>query len=165
MPDTSPSLLETTLAAARADQETVTSDDKPTTSRLPDGMTTREVPIHLDDRGSVVEMFDTRWNCHPDPIDFVYSFTLRPGIVKGWGLHQHHEDRYFLLQGEMELVLYDVRPDSSTYGQVSKIYLSPHNHRLVNIAAFVWHADHNVGSTDVMVVNFPTMQYDHKSPD
>ncbi|MGY9056106.1 MAG: dTDP-4-dehydrorhamnose 3,5-epimerase family protein, partial [Alphaproteobacteria bacterium] len=38
-------------------------------------------------------------------------------------------------------------------------------HRLVNIPAFVWHADHNVGSTDVMVVNFPTMQYDHKSPD
>jgi dTDP-4-dehydrorhamnose 3,5-epimerase len=71
MPDPLPSLLETTLAAARADEETVTSEGKPT-SKLPDGMRTREVPRHLDDRGSVVELYDTRWNWHPDPINFVW---------------------------------------------------------------------------------------------
>ena len=71
MPDPLPSLLETKLAAARADEETVTSEGKPT-SKLPDGMRTREVPRHLDDRGSVVELYDTRWNWHPDPINFVW---------------------------------------------------------------------------------------------
>ena len=93
-------LLDQTLAAAKADQQTVSNDGKPV-AKLPDGMRMREVPTHIDDRGSVVEMFDTRWDWHPDPIEFVYSFTIRPGIVKGWGLHQHHEDRYFLLQGKL----------------------------------------------------------------
>lgn len=161
---TNQTLLDQTLAAAKADAQTVTGEGQPI-AKLPDGMTFREVPTHGDDRGSVVEMFDTRWGWHPDPVGFVYSFIIRPGVVKGWGLHQRHEDRYFLLQGEMELVLFDVRPESSTYGQVSKVYLSGYNRRIINVPANVWHADHNVGSTDVLVVNFPTIQYDHSAPD
>lgn len=164
MPTNSKNLLETTLAAAAADKQTVTSDGVPIQA-LPDGMRKRESPLHLDDRGSIIEMFDTRWNWHPDPIEFVYSFTIRPGIVKGWGLHKHHEDRYFLLRGQMEIVLYDVRPESSTYGQISKIRLGEHNRGLVNVPANVWHADFNFGETEVLVVNFPTIQYDHTAPD
>ncbi len=124
-----------------------------------------EVPTHLDPRGSVFEVFDTRWNWHPDPFVFAYCFTIRPGWVKGWGLHKRHQDRYFLLQGEMELVFYDVRPQSSTYGKISRIRLSAHNRRIVNVPTFVWHADHNIGSDDVMVINFPTTPYDHADPD
>ena len=96
---------------------------------------------------------------------FAYCFTVRPGIIKGWGLHQQHEDRYCLLQGEMELVLYDVRPNSRTRGQVSRIVLSEYNRRIVNIPRLVWHADFNIGATDALVVNFPTKPYDHANPD
>ena len=157
-------LLAETLAAARADARTVTPEGVPLRT-LPDGMTTRDSVTHVDDRGTVTEMFDPRWNWHPEPIVFAYNFTIRPGVVKGWGLHQRHEDRYFLLRGEMELVLYDVRPESPTCGQVSKIFLSERHPRLVNVPANVWHADHNIGDVDVLVVNFPTIQYDHSAPD
>ena len=111
------------------------------------------------------EIFDRRWNWHPDPIVFAYCFTVRPGVVKGWGLHKEHEDRYVLLQGELELVVYDVRPDSKTKGEVRKIHLSEQNRQLVNIPRFVWHADRNIGSKDALVVNFPTAPYDHANPD
>ena len=33
------------------------------------------------------------------------------------------------------------------------------------IPAGIWHADHNIGSRDAVVVNFPTIPYDHASPD
>jgi dTDP-4-dehydrorhamnose 3,5-epimerase len=112
-----------------------------------------------------VELYDPRWDWHPDPLVFAYCFTLRPGYVKGWNLHKLHEDRYVILQGEMELVLYDVRPDSSTCGKISRIVLSEHNRRLVNIPRFIWHADHNIGTRDAVVVNFPTTAYDHANPD
>ncbi|WP_420013529.1 hypothetical protein [Tateyamaria sp.] len=65
----------------------------------------------------------------------------------------------------MELVLYDVRPDSSTYGKVSKIVLSEDQPKIVSVPSNVWHADHNIGDTEVLVVNFPTIQYDHSAPD
>jgi len=35
----------------------------------------------------------------------------------------------------------------------------------VNVPRNVWHADRNVGSTDVVVVNLPTTPYNHANPD
>lgn len=146
------------------DSQTVTPDGQ-STLPVPEGVTFHDVTTHVDDRGSVCEIFDPRWGWHPDPVVFVYTFSIRPGMIKGWGLHKNHEDRYFLLSGELEVVLYDDRPDSSTRGLVSKIYLSEYRRRLMNIPTGVWHADHNIGSKDAIVVNCPTIQYDHTSPD
>src|SRR4051794_2591683 len=93
------SLLDQTLAAAVHDSPTVTSDGQPL-RRLTEGVIIRDLPTHIDERGSVFEVFDARWSSHPDPLVFAYCFTIRPGIVKGWNLHKEHEDRYVLLQGE-----------------------------------------------------------------
>lgn len=65
----------------------------------------------------------------------------------------------------MEAVLYDERPDSPTFRLVANIVLSEYRGRLMNIPARVWHADRNLGSQDVVVVNFPTIPYDHANPD
>ena len=143
------------------DMQTVTAEGEQLGS-LPHGMTVRDVITHTDDRGTVLEVFDPRWGWHEEPLVFSYVFTIRPGVIKGWGLHEHHEDRYALLFGEMELVCYDAREDSPTYGEISKLVLSEHRRRLVNVPAGVWHADRNIGSRDVVVVNFPTIQYDRR---
>jgi len=133
--------------------------------QLPDGVTFRDAVTHVDDRGSVCELFDPRWGWTDDPLVFAYVFTLRPGVVKGWGMHLEHEDRYFILYGDLEVVLYDDRPDSPTRGLVAKIYLSEHQRRLMNIPQGVWHANRNVGTRDLTLINFPTRPYDHASPD
>lgn len=67
--------------------------------------------------------------------------------------------------GEMEVVMYDERPDSPTKGLVSKVVLSEYRRRLMNVPAGVWHADHNIGPTNCVIVNFPTIPYDHADPD
>ena len=61
-------------------------------------------------------------------------------------------------------MLYDERPGSPTEGLVSKIVLSEHRRRLMNIPAGVWHAERNLGSTNVVVINSP-IPYDHSNPD
>ena len=146
------------------DPPSVTADGTPL-AQLPDGVTFRDVPVHVDDRGFVVEAFDPRWGWHADPFAFAYVFTIRPGKIKGWGVHMRHEDRYFILYGDMEIVLYDEREDSPTNGLVAKVVLTEHKRRLMNIPAGIWHANRNVGSKDVTVVNFPTIPYDHADPD
>jgi dTDP-4-dehydrorhamnose 3,5-epimerase len=157
-------LLEATIAAAKKDVATVSSKGE-SLRRLTHGVVIRRLVTHTDFRGSVTELYDPRWGFHPDPLVFSYLFTIRPGVVKGWSLHQRHEDRYVLLQGEMELVLYDPRPDSPTCGEVCTIVLSEYDRCIVNIPVHVWHADRNIGSRDVVAVNFPTIQYDHTDPD
>lgn len=133
--------------------------------QLPHGARLRDVVTHVDARGSLFEAYDPRWGWHDAPLVYAYCVTIRPGITKGWGYHEHHDDRYLIVSGEMEVVLYDDRPDSPTCGLVSKIVLSHYRRQLLCIPARVWHADHNIGSTDVMFMNFPTQPYDHANPD
>ena len=146
------------------DKQTVTTHGE-SIQTLPAGVTFHDVKTHVDERGVVCEMFDTRWGWHNDPLVFTYFYTIRPGAIKGWGIHKKHEDRYFILFGEMEVVLYDERPESATCGQVSKVVMSEYRRQLMNIPAGVWHANRNIGSKDAVVVNFPTIPYDHENPD
>jgi dTDP-4-dehydrorhamnose 3,5-epimerase len=158
------SLLETTLAAARRDVQMATPAGEPV-RRLTHGVQIRRLSTHVDFRGSVCELFDPRWGWHPDPLVFTYFFTIHPGVVKGWNLHREHEDRYAIIHGELELVLFDPRPGSPTCGEVCTIRLSEKDRSLVNVPKNVWHADRNIGTTDLLVVNFPTTPYDHANPD
>lgn len=149
---------------AQRDRQTVSPAGE-SLAQLPDGVILRDIPIQIDDRGSVRELFDLRWNWCPEPVQFVYSFSIRPGMIKGWGLHKLHQDRYYVLSGEVEVVLYDERPASPTHGLISKIVLSEYRGRVMNIPAGIWHADRNLGTKDALVVNFPTIPYDHANPD
>ncbi|HEV7457572.1 MAG TPA: dTDP-4-dehydrorhamnose 3,5-epimerase family protein [Roseococcus sp.] len=158
------SIFDDTMAAAVQDGATVTPEGTPL-RRLTHGVTLRRLPTHADARGTVTELFDPRWGTHPDPLVFAYTFSIRPGVVKGWNLHRRHQDRYAIIAGEMLLVLYDPRPESPTYGEVCTIVLSEYDRCLVNVPENVWHADYNIGTRDVLVVNFPTIPYDHADPD
>jgi dTDP-4-dehydrorhamnose 3,5-epimerase len=146
------------------DPATVTPDGE-SLAELPDGVTFREAVTHVDSRGSVTELFDERWDWHPDPLVFCYVFTVRPKQVKGWGMHLEHEDRYFVLFGELSIVMYDAREGSPTRGLVATVVLSEYRRRLMNVPTGVWHANHNIGDRDAVCINFPTRPYDHESPD
>jgi dTDP-4-dehydrorhamnose 3,5-epimerase len=132
---------------------------------LPEGAEIRDLVTHSDERGTVCELYDDRWGFSGDPVVFAYLFTIRPGMAKGWGVHHEHDDRYAFLSGELEVALYDGREDSVTAGLESRLVLSIHHRRLLSIPRGVWHAERNIGSVDVQVVNFPTIPYDHTNPD
>ena len=119
----------------------------------------------MDERGALCELLDERWGWSKEPLVYSYLWTVRPGITKGWGFHMEHEDRYAILFGEVEVLLYDERPDSSTRGQVCSVVLSEFRRRLSNIPAEVWHATRNLGGKDAGLVNFPTKPYEHENPD
>jgi dTDP-4-dehydrorhamnose 3,5-epimerase len=132
---------------------------------LPDGVTVFNLTTHIDERGSLFEVYNPRWGWHHDPIVFGHIFTVRPGYVKGWGMHKLHEDRYCLLFGELQLVLYDDRKKSPTRGLVSVIEMSEYHRKLVNIPPGIWHAAKNVGFRDAAVLDTPTKPYDYQNPD
>ncbi len=161
---TSSGLAQHLEQAGQQDRQMVTADGKSCAVMI-DGVHMRDLVLHTDDRGTVCEMYDPRWEWHPDPLVFSYFYTIRPGLIKGWAMHKKHDDRYCLLQGEMKVVLYDARTDSPTKGHVLELYLTEQRRQLFSLPQGVWHADQNIGSKDCLVVNFPTIQYDHASPD
>lgn len=156
-------LFDRLLGSSVKDRPTVTPEGV-ALDRLVDGTRIRPLTTHCDLRGTVMEIMDERWDGQ-EPIVSAYTFTIRPGVVKGWNLHRRHKDRYVVLSGEMELVMFDPRPGSPTFGLTRRVTLSEHHRALVEVPIDVWHADHNFGTRDVCVVNFPTEAYRHDDPD
>jgi dTDP-4-dehydrorhamnose 3,5-epimerase len=152
------------IEVAKKDISTVTSDGKPKL-KLIDGVIVRPAFTLTDDRGSLCEILSPAWGVHAAPINYVYQFTIRPGKIKGWHLHKLHDDRIFVSQGHVKVVLYDTRETSPTYKMVNEIYRTELQRTIMVIPAFVFHAHQNIGSTDALFVSMPTRPYNHEDPD
>ncbi|MGD0541419.1 MAG: dTDP-4-dehydrorhamnose 3,5-epimerase family protein [Tepidisphaeraceae bacterium] len=148
----------------KQDVETVTPDGKPV-GGLIEGVVIRYATTQIDDRGTLCEILRPDWNVHPAPFTYVYQFTIRPGMAKGWHQHHQHDDRIFLSQGTVKVVLYDPRKDSPTFGMINEIHRSELHRSVMVIPQFVWHAHQNIGTTDALFVSMPTRAYNHASPD
>lgn len=96
---------------------------------------------------------------------YAYRITVRPGRIKGWGMHRIQSDRYVTVSGRARVVLFDGRTGSPTYQRVAEFHFTDETPGTLLIPPGVWHADQNIGDTDVMIVNFPTHAYDPERPD
>jgi dTDP-4-dehydrorhamnose 3,5-epimerase len=151
-------------SSPKKDKQTVTVDGRPLT-RLIDGVIIRSSVTHVDDRGTLCEIHAPHTAPLPDPLVSVYQFTIRPGKIKGWHVHHLHNDRIFISQGQVKVVLYDSRQHSPTYGFINEIYRTELDRTLMVIPAFVFHAHQNIGTTDALFVSMPTRAYQHDDPD
>jgi len=123
---------------------------------------TRPVP-HED--GHVIEIVRTDWDVVDRPVVQVHMTTTFPGRIRAWGLHQHLHDRLFVAAGLVEIVCYDGRLDSPTYGWLNRFTFSDRNPGLLDVPPNVYHGWKNVGVTEAIVINMPTSLYDHERPD
>ena len=119
----------------------------------------------VDDRGFLIEIYNPSLKFWREPIVYSYGVLIRPGRIKGWGMHKLQTDRYFVATGCLRVVLYDGRTDSPSYRRFSEFYFTDASPGLLRIPAGVWHADQNWGDTDALIVNFPTEPYDRANPD
>ena len=146
------------------DRPSVGADGRELASRIAGVLLERLAPL-ADHRGSLVRVLDTREPFWIEPIVYAYEFTIRPGRIKGWGMHEHQTDRYFVAGGKIRIVLYDGRPESPSHELIEQFFFTESTPGLLRIPPGVWHADQNWGDSDARVLNFPTRAYDHTSPD
>ena len=165
MPDSSvSSQAKAVIKNAIQDRQTVHSDGASVTPLIA-GVVIQPSTTHEDDRGTLCEIMSPYRPPHPAPLVYVYQFTIRPGKIKGWHSHHLHDDRIFISQGHVRVVLYDNRSDSPTFGSVNEIYRTEHDRTVMVIPAHVFHAHENIGSTDALFISMPTRTYNHSDPD
>lgn len=152
------------ISNTRKDTQTVTSNGQ-RVRPLISGVVIQPAVTHVDERGTLCEILSPDRPPHPAPLISVYQFTIRPGKIKGWHVHHLHDDRIFISQGHVKVVLYDDRPGSPTYGMVNEIYRSELDRTLMVIPAYVFHAHQNIGSNDALFISMPTRPYQHDDPD
>lgn len=148
----------------RRDSQLATPDGRPLVSLI-DGVRIREARTIPDHRGSICVTYDPRWGFTDEPLVYSYQVTIRPGVVKGWILHETYDDRLFLSTGSFKWVLYDAREGSPSQGKVNELFFDEHHRSLLRIPRGIWHAVENIGTEDCLMINHPTAPYDYENPD
>jgi dTDP-4-dehydrorhamnose 3,5-epimerase len=156
-------LDESTLAAIQ-DVATVRKDGTRLDTYL-DGVRTFAPTVHVDHRGRLFEVYPGQNEFCTEPVVYCYAWSVRPGTMKGWGLHLEKSDRYTLLAGEAVTVLFDARLDSPTHGKVQKVFLTEQGIRQVSIPTGIWHLTVNLADRELCMINHPTRAYRHDNPD
>lgn len=146
------------------DRPTVTPDWEPLQDPI-EGVNLKWVRPVPDERGEICEVYRPSWGLHPAPLAYIYQCVVRPGVIKGWVVHERQDDRIFTSFGFMQWVLYDAREGSPTRGRINEFNLGERNRATFCIPSGVYHAVRNVGVVDAVFINTPTREYEHGRPD
>lgn len=124
----------------------------------------KKLKLIPDDRGRLMEILRSDEGIFEN-FGQVYMTTAYPGIVKAWHYHKKQDDHFTCISGTMCLALYDARKDSPTYKEVNDFIINLDNPILVKIPKHVYHGFKCVGNKEAIVINVPTLPYNHKDPD
>ncbi|MFI5206490.1 MAG: dTDP-4-dehydrorhamnose 3,5-epimerase family protein [Gemmatimonadales bacterium] len=137
---------------------------EPPAKQLIDGVKTKKLAVHADERGRLMEMLRADDELYKK-FGQVYLTSAYPGAVKAWHYHEKQVDHFTCVHGMMKVVLYDDRKDSPTQGLVNEFFLGVHNPILLRIPAGVYHGFKCVSEHEALIVNVPTEMYHYDKPD
>jgi dTDP-4-dehydrorhamnose 3,5-epimerase len=116
-----------------------------------------------NDRGYLQEI----WRDDEDGASHVrqiYTTCTREGVVKAWYKHAKQVDTFFVLEGQMRLLLVDDRPDAVSRGAVEEFLLSAAEPRLLTLPPGIWHGFRSL-SGNLVVLHANSRPYRFEEPD
>ena len=109
-----------------------------------DGVKVKNLVRHPDERGYVMEILRA-----DEPIfqqfGQMYLTACYPGIIKAWHAHRKQTDFFCCIGGMAKVVLYDMRADSPTKGQLDVYTIGWQNPTVLVIPKDVHHGFTAVG--------------------
>ncbi len=116
-----------------------------------------------DERGTILHMLK-KTDEYFQEFGEIYFSTVHPGAIKGWHRHFPAVLNYAVVSGNIKLVLYDEREESSTKGELMELFIGEENYCLVQIPSGVWNGFKAVGNKTAIVANCCTRAHgDFKS--
>lgn len=95
----------------------------------------------------------------------VYVSKNYPGVIRAWHYHQAQTDIWSVVSGMIKAVLYDMRPDSPTQGQLQEVFLGDDNPAALVIPVGIAHGYKTAGVEPSLLLNFTDHVYNRESPD
>lgn len=152
------------LPGARKDTQLITSSWHKLQEPI-EGILLHEV-LHVPrDHGVITELYRPEWDPTGLPVVQVYQSRLFPGAVGAWSCHTQSIDRLFVNQGHVKVVLFDAREESKTLGSLNEFHIGDARPSFLVIPTGIWHGLQNLGSSEALILNFPTKPYNYEDPD
>lgn len=130
-----------------------------------DGVEIKRILVHGHDRGNFMEILREDDKLLKKFGQASYTITY-PGIIKAFHWHEKQDDLWFVVDGNIQIVLYDLRKDSNTHKQTQVIYAGDlYEKQLVLIPSGVAHGYRVLGNEPATLLYFTTESYNSQDPD
>lgn len=128
------------------------------------GVKVKKLTKHCDDRGFFTELVRDDENL----LDYFGQASMSmsySGVIKAFHYHEEQDDLWFFPSGNAQVVLYDLRKDSTTFGQTDVYYMGEENPILLLIPKGVAHGYRVLGDKSATIIYFTTKSYNPENPD
>lgn len=135
---------------------------KPSEVPTIEGVVAKDLKIHLDGRGDVIELFSFPWikkEGFTKP-EHVYQSATDFGVTKCWHVHQVHTDQFVVTRGKIQITLVDIREESATFGEVNPFIIGMQNPQLIKVPPGIMHGWKSLSRPEVIVINFQSHTFD-----
>jgi dTDP-4-dehydrorhamnose 3,5-epimerase len=124
-----------------------------------EGVKITKLAKFCDERGIIMHMLK---RTDPSFTEFgeIYFSCGYPGVVKAWHIHKEMTLNDCCLVGMIKLVIYDLRPDSSTHGELMELFIGEQNYCVVQIPPGVANGYKAYGDKMAIVANCASMPHD-----
>jgi len=150
---------------AQKDQQSVTSDWDLLQDPI-EGVRVREMKNLVKAGGDVLcEVFRRDWMLDDGDVDQVFQSVMNPGSISAWHVHHLTTDRLFASQGLVQIVLFDGRQNSTTYGRINEFRFGSVRPALLIVPPGVYHGVRNISPEPALLLNLVSKAYRYEDPD
>jgi dTDP-4-dehydrorhamnose 3,5-epimerase len=113
----------------------------------------------VDERGKIMHMMKAT---DPHFIKFgeIYFSCAWPGTIKAWHVHKSMTINNAVMSGRAKLVMYDLRKDSPTKGELQEVFFGEDNYVLVQMPPGIANGYKAYGDKMVILANCATEPHD-----
>ena len=130
-----------------------------------EGVKIKKLEIHKDSRGDFREIVQNNKGII-NKIEQISIGRTLPGIIKAFHGHEHQDDLFYVLKGNIQLVLYDAREDSISKDKTEVILLGEsYEPQIVFVPRNVLHGYKVLGEKEAEVLYVMNNKYDSSNPD
>jgi dTDP-4-dehydrorhamnose 3,5-epimerase len=129
-----------------------------------EGVKSKKLIKHFDDRGFFAEVLRDDDGLLSNFGQISWS-TSYPGVIKAFHYHEEQDDIWFFPSGNAQVVLYDLRENSSTKGRTNVYYMGEHNPLILLIPKGVAHGYRVLGEKPATIIYCTTKSYNPIQPD
>lgn len=128
------------------------------------GVKVKKIVRHHDESGYLCELVKEGEETFATVKQTNYTKAY-PGFIKAFHWHKKQDDIWFPVAGNMQIVMYDRRPDSPTKGETQVICAGETNPLMIYIPVGVAHGYKVLGNEPAYLFYHTTNTYNPKDPD
>jgi dTDP-4-dehydrorhamnose 3,5-epimerase-like enzyme len=132
-----------------------------------DGVKFQKSPIVKYSAGLICEVKNQRWeNLYDSTLNHMYIIYDDTLAEREWGMHKKSTDRYLLIKGRIEVVLFDGRDSQNAEPFVCELSgVDEGEYSGLIIPPGVWHSFRNLDKNEIILMNFKFPEFNREDVD